>query len=78
MTRPGPQLDRAARLGLAAMGVAVLVIANDFTSLSVAIPAIEATFVLALGGLAVALFFIGGPVDPERLRDRRHHHRAHV
>ena len=27
---------------------------------------------------AVALFFIGGPVDPERLRDRRHHHRAHV
>jgi EmrB/QacA subfamily drug resistance transporter len=37
-------LDRAARLGLAAMAVAVLVIANDFTSLSVAIPSIEATF----------------------------------
>jgi len=49
MTRtvPGigaPRLDRAARLGLAAMGVAVLVIANDFTALSVAIPAIEATY----------------------------------
>jgi EmrB/QacA subfamily drug resistance transporter len=44
MTTPGPGLDRAARLGLAAMGVAVLVIANDFTALSVAIPAIESTF----------------------------------
>jgi EmrB/QacA subfamily drug resistance transporter len=44
MTKPGPGLDRAARLGLAAMGVAVLVIANDFTALSVAIPAIEKTF----------------------------------
>jgi EmrB/QacA subfamily drug resistance transporter len=39
-----PSLDRAARLGLAAMAVAVLVIANDFTALSVAIPAIEATY----------------------------------
>jgi len=39
-----PRLDRAARIGLAAMGVAVLVIANDFTALSVAIPAIESTF----------------------------------
>jgi len=44
MTTPGPRLDRAARLGLAAMGVAVLVIANDFTALSVAIPAIESAF----------------------------------
>jgi EmrB/QacA subfamily drug resistance transporter len=44
MPPSSPRLDRAARLGLAAMGVAVLVIANDFTALSVAIPAIEATF----------------------------------
>src|SRR5262250_3367514 len=44
MTPPTPSLDRAARLGLAAMAVAVLVIANDFTALSVAIPAIESTF----------------------------------
>ncbi len=44
MTPSSPPLDRAARLGLAAMGVAVLVIANDFTALSVAIPAIESTF----------------------------------
>ena len=49
MSTPSPgkdasRLDRAARLGLAAMGVAVLVIANDFTALSVAIPAIEKTF----------------------------------
>jgi EmrB/QacA subfamily drug resistance transporter len=44
MTAESQKLDRAARLGLAAMGVAVLVIANDFTALSVAIPAIEKTF----------------------------------
>ena len=36
MTMPGPGLHRAARLGLAAMAVAVLVIANDFTALSYA------------------------------------------
>jgi EmrB/QacA subfamily drug resistance transporter len=34
-------LSRSTVLGLAAMGVAVLVIANDFTALSVALPAIE-------------------------------------
>src|SRR5262245_15161941 len=44
MTPPTPSLDRAARLGLAAMAGAVLVIANDFTALSVAIPSIEKTF----------------------------------
>jgi len=44
MTQPSPTLDRATRLGLAAMGVAVLVIANDFTALSVAIPSIESAF----------------------------------
>jgi len=40
----GGQLTRQELLGLVAMGVAVLVIANDFTALSVAIPAIEAEF----------------------------------
>ena len=44
MTSSTPRLEKAARLGLAAMGVAVLVIANDFTALSVAIPSIEKTF----------------------------------
>jgi EmrB/QacA subfamily drug resistance transporter len=39
----GP-LTRGQILGLVAMGAAVLVIANDFTALSVAIPAIQAEF----------------------------------
>src|SRR5215217_6845901 len=34
-------LSRSTVLGLVAMGVAVLIIANDFTALSVALPAIE-------------------------------------
>ena len=37
-------MDRAAVLGLVAMALAVLVIANDFTALSVALPAIEQSF----------------------------------
>ncbi len=37
-------LDKAAMLGMIAMGVAVLVVANDFTALSVALPAIERAF----------------------------------
>jgi EmrB/QacA subfamily drug resistance transporter len=37
-------LSRSTVLGLVAMGVAVLVIANDFTALSVALPAIERDF----------------------------------
>jgi MFS family permease len=44
MTSSSPPLDPGARLGLAAMAVAVLVIANDFTALSVAIPSIEKSF----------------------------------
>lgn len=36
-----PPLDRKTILALVAMGVAVLVIANDFTALAVALPAIE-------------------------------------
>src|SRR5690242_7932839 len=49
MSAPQPQLAPAAReslskatiLGMVAMGVAVLVVANDFTALSVALPAME-------------------------------------
>ncbi len=40
----GEKLSRGALLGLVAMGVAVLVIANDFTALSVALPAMENEF----------------------------------
>ena len=43
-TSDPPALSRDTRLGLVAMALAVLVIANDFTALSVAIPSIEATF----------------------------------
>jgi EmrB/QacA subfamily drug resistance transporter len=34
--------------------------------------------VLAICGFAVALLFIGGPVDKERLKTMMHHHRAHA
>ncbi len=37
------RLSKATILGMIAMGVAVLVVANDFTALSVALPAIERT-----------------------------------
>ncbi len=33
---------------------------------------------LAVGGLLVALLFVGGQVDRERLRSIMHHHRAHA
>ena len=51
------QLTRDEVLGLVAMSVAVLVIANDFTALSVAIPAIEAEFSV---GLSTAQWVING------------------
>ena len=38
---PEQHLSKATMLGMIAMGVAVLVVANDFTALSVALPAIE-------------------------------------
>ena len=38
------QLDKSVVLGLAAMALAVLVVANDFTALSVALPAMEQEF----------------------------------
>ena len=34
--------------------------------------------ILAIGSAAVAILFVGGAVDFERLRDLRHHHRAHA
>ena len=34
--------------------------------------------VLAICGLVVAILFVGGSVDKERLRTMRHHHRAHA
>jgi EmrB/QacA subfamily drug resistance transporter len=42
--KPSDRLDRATIVALVAMGVAVLVVANDFTALSVALPAIERQF----------------------------------
>ncbi len=50
-TTAGPdddKLSKAQILGLAAMAVGVLIIANDFTALSVAIPAIEKDFGVSL------------------------------
>ncbi|MEQ8699952.1 MAG: MFS transporter [Bauldia litoralis] len=50
-TTAGPdddKLSKAQMLGLAAMAVGVLIIANDFTALSVAIPAIEKDFGVSL------------------------------
>lgn len=44
MTTTDVRLDKAAILGMIAMGVAVLVVANDFTSLAVALPAMEREF----------------------------------
>ena len=44
MTEKEERLDKAAILGMIAMGVAVLVVANDFTSLAVALPAMERQF----------------------------------
>src|SRR5436190_23053535 len=44
MTRSEDSLSRSTIAGLIAMGLAVLVIANDFTALSVALPAMEKDF----------------------------------
>jgi EmrB/QacA subfamily drug resistance transporter len=43
-SHPQQSLDRATVLALAAMGVAVFIVANDFTALAVALPAIEKQF----------------------------------
>ncbi len=44
MGKDGDKLNKSTILGMIAMAVAVFVIANDFTALSVAIPAIEKDF----------------------------------
>jgi EmrB/QacA subfamily drug resistance transporter len=44
MTQGADRLDKSTILGLVAMALAVLVVANDFTSLSVALPALERDF----------------------------------
>jgi MFS family permease len=44
MTQTKDQLDKSTVLGLAAMALTVLVVANDFTALSVALPAMEQDF----------------------------------
>src|SRR5262244_4023249 len=44
MTQEADRLGKPAILGLIAMALAVLVIANDFTALSVALPAMEREF----------------------------------
>lgn len=44
MDQPAARLDRATLLALGAMALAVFVVANDFTALSVALPAIERDF----------------------------------
>ena len=44
MAEAGTLLSKSTILGMIAMGVAVIVVANDFTALSVAIPTIEKTF----------------------------------
>ncbi len=44
MTRPEDRLDRTTILSLGAMALGIFVVANDFTSLSVALPAIERDF----------------------------------
>ena len=44
MAAEDDRLDKATILGMVAMAIAVFVVANDFTALSVALPAIEKTF----------------------------------
>jgi MFS family permease len=44
MTKSEDSLSSSTIAGLIAMGLAVLVIANDFTALSVALPAMEGDF----------------------------------
>ncbi len=44
MTDNEDRLSKSTALGMIAMAVAVFVVANDFTALSVAIPAIEKAF----------------------------------
>jgi EmrB/QacA subfamily drug resistance transporter len=67
-------LDRGTKLALFAMGVGVLVIANDFTALNVALPAMEQDFDVDVGTIqwtvnAYVLVFGMGLVTGGRLAD---------
>jgi len=67
-------LDRGTKLALFAMGMGVIVIANDFTALNVALPAMEADFDVDVGTIqwtvnAYALVFGMGLITGGRLAD---------
>jgi len=69
-----PALDRGTKLALFAMGLGVIVIANDFTALNVALPAMEADFDVDVGTIqwtvnAYALVFGMGLITGGRLAD---------
>ncbi len=70
----GPSLDRGTKLALFAMGLGVIVIANDFTALNVALPAMEEDFDVDVGTIqwtvnAYVLVFGMGIVTGGRLAD---------
>ena len=82
-TAPAERLDRATVLALVAMGVAVLVVAQDFTALSVALPSIEKDLHADLGTVqwtinAYALVFGVMIVTGGRLADMFGRRRAFV
>jgi EmrB/QacA subfamily drug resistance transporter len=67
-------LDRGTKLALVAMGLGVLVVANDFTALNVALPAMEQDFDVDVGTIqwtvnAYVLVFGMGLVTGGRLAD---------
>ena len=70
----GPALDKGTKLALVAMGLGVIVIANDFTALNVALPAMEQDFDVDVGTIqwtvnAYVLVFGMGLVTGGRLAD---------
>ena len=72
--RPAGHLDRGTKLALVAMGLGVIVIANDFTALNVALPAMEQDFDVDVGTIqwtvnAYVLVFGMGLVTGGRLAD---------
>ena len=70
----GPALAKGTKLALVAMGLGVIVIANDFTALNVALPAMEQDFDVDVGTIqwtvnAYVLVFGMGLVTGGRLAD---------
>jgi len=59
MAEQTDRLDRPVILGLVAMALAVLVVANDFTALSVALPAPERDLPPMMGVFALTSFVAG-------------------